>query len=210
MTQHSPHPVSRNWGFDRGKPVDRYYIESFLASNSSLIQGHVLEVKNSAYTLTYGSNAAQSHVLSLTPSPEATIIGDLATGVNIPQQAFDCFILTQTLHLIFDIKSALRNSLKALKPGGTLLLTVPGISKVSRYDMDRWGDYWRFTDKTIKVLLEEIIPKEHFTVQNYGNVATAKAFLDGLAAHEIPEHILNYRDDDYQVIISAMVQKPII
>src|SRR5689334_3710614 len=28
-------PISRNWGFDRGQPVDRYYIENFLAVQSS-------------------------------------------------------------------------------------------------------------------------------------------------------------------------------
>ena len=30
------------------------------------------------------------------------------------------------------------------EPGGSLLLTVPGISQIARYD-DHWGDYWRFT-----------------------------------------------------------------
>ena len=40
-------PVSDHWGWDRGTPVDRYYIEQFLAEHAADVRGRVLEVKDS-------------------------------------------------------------------------------------------------------------------------------------------------------------------
>lgn len=201
-------PVSKVFGFDRGKPIDRYYIENFLNENKHFIRGRVLEIGDNSYTKKYGSAVTQSDILNAVPSPNATVVGDLATGENIPEAVFDCIILTQTLHIIYDIRSTINNAVKALKPGGVLLLTAPGISQISRYDMDRWGDYWRFTDKSLKMLLAEAMPQEAVHVEAYGNVAVAKAFLDGQALHELSKDVLDYNDNDYQVLLTARVQKP--
>ena len=135
-------PVSTVFGFDRGKPIDRYYIENFLKHHQSDIQGHVLEIGDNAYTLEYGKGVRKSNVLDIIKTKESTIVGDLATGENIPVSAFDCIILTQVIHVIYDIKSALRNTLKALKPGGVLLLTTAGISQFC--GCDSYGDLRTF------------------------------------------------------------------
>src|SRR5438094_3360732 len=37
-------PISTDFGYDRGTPIDRYYIEAFLSHHRSSIRGHVLEV----------------------------------------------------------------------------------------------------------------------------------------------------------------------
>jgi peptidoglycan/xylan/chitin deacetylase (PgdA/CDA1 family) len=203
----SVQPVSRLFGFDRGTPIDRYYIEKFLDSNRAFIHGRVLEIGDNAYTRKYGTNVTCSDVLNFNPSAGATIVGDLATGRNIPQESFDCIILTQTIQMIYDIKSALRNAVNALKPGGTLLITASGISQISRYDMDRWGEYWRFTDKSLKTLLAEVVPSKGICVEAHGNVAVAKAFLDGRALHELSQQVLDHQDNDYQVVLTARAHK---
>ncbi|SFE08261.1 Methyltransferase domain-containing protein [Bacillus sp. OV194] len=205
LNNFSIRPKSRNFGFDRGKPIDRFYIEKFLENNRSEIKGHVLEVGDNYYTRTYGTNVSKSDVLNLIPSPEATIVGDLATGENIPHEVFDCIILTQVIHVIYDIKMALNNTIKALKPGGTLLITTSGLSPSCRTDFH--GDYWRFTDTSLRMLLNELVDEEKIEIDVFGNVAVAKAFLDGLAVHEIPEAILGIKDDHYQVILTAIVKK---
>ncbi|MFE1244712.1 methyltransferase domain-containing protein [Fictibacillus sp. NPDC058756] len=205
MNNHSIRPKSRNFGFDRGKPIDRYYIETFLENNRSEIKGQVLEVGDNYYTRTYGVNVTKSEVLNLIPSPDATIVGNLETGENIPEEAFDCIILTQVIHVIYDVKTALINTLKALKPGGTLLLTTTGLSQSCRTDFH--GDYWRFTDTSLKMLLNELVDEEKIEMEVFGNVAVAKAFLDGLAIHEIPEAILGIKDHHYQVLLTAKVRK---
>jgi hypothetical protein len=117
-------------------------------------------------------------------------------------------ILTQVLPFIYEIREAVEQIRKALRPGGTALLTVPGISQISRYDMDRWGDYWRFTDASIRRLLGNVFGAENVTIVTYGNVLSACAFLHGLAAHELKGEELEYNDRDYQVIIGARATRP--
>ena len=204
----STKPLSNVFGLDRGCPIDRYYIEKFLEQSKSFIRGCVLEIGDNFYTRKYGSNVLKSDVLNAVPSSNATIVGNFATGDNIPESAFDCIIMTQTIQVIYDVKAALKNAIKALKTGGTLFVTASGISQISRYDMDRWGEYWRFTDKSLKMLLSEFVPEDAVCVESFGNVAVAKAFLDGLAAHELSQKVLDYRDNDYQVLLTARVKKP--
>lgn len=204
-------PISRLFGFDRGQPIDRYYIESFLKDNSSSIKGKVLEIADNKYTKKFGGqNILESEVLhAVDGNPKATIVGDLVTGQGLPENAFDCFILTQTLQFIYDIHSAAGNAVKCLKPGGVALITVAGISQISRYDMKRWGDYWRFTDRSLTMLFEQYVPKENIKIKTYGNVLSSVAFLHGLACDELTREELDYADQDYQMLITAIIRKPL-
>ncbi|HEX2866162.1 MAG TPA: FkbM family methyltransferase [Ignavibacteriales bacterium] len=200
-------PVSNTFGFDRGTPIDRYYIEKFLSENRKFISGSVLEIGDRTYTRKFGTGVKESTVLSFSPAQGVDIVGNLETGENVPVSRFDCIILTQTIQFIYDFKSALRNACNALKPGGRLLVTASGISQISRYDMDRWGEYWRFTDKTLTKVLKEVAVASEVEVKNWGNVAIAKAFLDGFAHEEIPAEVLDYNDPDYQVLLTGKLVK---
>lgn len=202
-------PVSRLFGFDRGTPVDRRYIRRFMAENAAHIRGRVLEVGDSGYTRAFGQAGAQCTVLGAVAGPGVDLVGDFATGEGVPRGAFDCVIATQTFNVIFEVQAALEVAYAALAPGGALLFTVPGISQVSRYDMDRWGDYWRFTDASVRQLLGRIAPGAEILVRTFGNVFAAKAFLDGLAEEELPPEALDEHDVDYQVIVAALVRKPL-
>ena len=159
-------PISQVFGLNRGRPVDRYFIERFLESNESDIRGRVLEVADDTYSRRFGGARVQrSDVLHAVPGNlAATIVGDLATGEGIPRSTFDCVILTQTLHCIYDIAGAVKTVQLALKPGGVVLGTLPGISQISRYDMDRWGDFWRFTSLSARRLFENAFPPDRIRV----------------------------------------------
>lgn len=204
-------PISRKFGFDRGQPIDRYYIEDFIGDNSSDIKGHVLEIGDPTYSNKFGSSAITKIDVfhAVEGNPSATIVGDFVTGSGLVDSTFDCLIITQTYHLIYDIRSALSHTYKSLKPGGVLLATFPGIAQISRYDMDRWGDYWRFTDLSARMLIKEIFPENSFSIYAYGNVLSATAFLQGLASHELTKRELDYRDQDYPVIIAIRAVRPI-
>jgi len=203
-------PISSVFGFDRGKCIDRYYIETFLTRQASDIRGHVLEVADNQYTRQFGGDRVdQSSVLYAEEgNSKATIVADLSCADQIPDNSFDCIIITQTLQFIYDIRAALNTLFRILKPGGVLLVTFPGISQISRYDMDRWGDYWRFTSLSAKRLFGESFPEQNVTIQAHGNVFAAVAFLHGLAVEDVDQAKLNHHDPDYELVVTVRAVKP--
>ena len=204
-------PVSQVFGYDRGLPIDRHYIEAFLAANSRDITGRCLELGDPGYIHRFGQNVTQADVLHYVPgNPQATIIGDLSDAPQIPDNSFECIIFTQTLQMIVDPRAALRTIHRILKPGGVALVTSAGIAKIGRrLGRDDWGEYWHFTSQSLQLLTEDIWGKQQVTIGSYGNVMSACSFLQGLAAEELlPEH-LAHNDEDFGVILTARLQKAI-
>jgi SAM-dependent methyltransferase len=201
-------PISQKFGLDRGRPVDRYYIEKFLSNNRSLIKGKILEVAEDTYSKKYGYGIESIDILHFDKSnKKATIIGDLAKTDTLPEDTFDCFICTQTLNFIYDFNAAIRGIKKVLKPGGHSLITLAGLCQISRYDMDRWGDYWRFTTYSATKIFEEIFGGKNITVNSYGNVLSAVSLLEGISAEEITNDELDHKDENYQVVITVLARK---
>jgi len=196
-------PLSDSWGFDRGTPVDRHYIEAFLARHAGDIRGRVLEVKDSTYTDRFGTLVSSRDVLDIdATNTRATVFADLAGSHGLPDARFDCFILTQTLQFIFDVRAAIANARGTLGPGGVLLATMPGISRIApRYGQET--DYWRFTPASCRRLFHEAFGAEHVTVEALGNVAAAAAFLRGAATQELPDRVLDASDPDFPVIVAV-------
>jgi hypothetical protein len=199
-------PVSRQFGFDRGKPVDRWYIERFLDQHRADVRGAVLEVAERTYSDWYGDGqVTSSDVLHHTGTDDSTVIGDLTTGDGLPAAAYDCFICTQTLPFIYDVHAAVRGMANVLRPGGVVLATLPGISQVSREDKRDWGDWWRFTSQGTKRLFEEAF--DDVRVEAHGNVLSAAAFLYAYAADELTEAELNHWDPDYELLITVHARR---
>jgi SAM-dependent methyltransferase len=203
-------PVSRAFGFKRGTPIDRYYIERFLADHRSDVAGRVLEFGDNTYTKAYGADrVTASDIMHVREGePVATIVGDLADAPHIPDSSFDCVICTQTLMFIYDSEAAVRTLHRILKPGGVVLCTVAGISQICRWDMDQWGDYWRFTDLSIRRIFESAFQPDAITVQNHGNVLTASAFLHGMALEDLTVQEIEHQDRDYQMLLTVRAAKP--
>ncbi len=195
---------------ERGQPIDRYYIERFLKRQADDIQGRVLEIGDNVYTRRYGQErVSESIVLHIAEQKEhVTLIGSLTEQSSIPARSFDCLVVTQTLQFIFDVKTAVRTIHHALKPGGVALVTVPGISQISRYDMDRWGHYWSFTTRSVEELFADVFPCDHLQIEAHGNVLAAIAFLHGLASEELRPAELNYVDHDYQLLVTVRAVRP--
>jgi SAM-dependent methyltransferase len=198
--------LSEHWGFDRGTPVDRHYIESFLEEHRADVRGRVLEVQDSGYTDRYGTGVERRDVLDIDPrNPKATIVADLAAADAVPADSFDCFILTQTLHLIYDFRAALGHARRVLRPGGVLLATLPVVSRVSRGAAA--SDYWRFTPASASALFGEAFGPERVAVRAYGNVLAGLAFLSGMAAEELSPRELETRDEHFPVLVGVRAVK---
>ncbi len=203
-------PISTAFGFDRGLPIDRYYIEDFLSRHQDDVRGHALEIGGDFYTRKYGGNrVTKSDILHVSPEhPRATIVADLSNADFIPSETFDCIIFTQTLQCIYDPRAAIKTLHRILKPGGTLLATTTGIGQISPSDMVKWGEWWRFTTRSVQRLLEESFRSDCVEVGAHGNVLAAAAFLYGLATVELSQKELDYQDTAYQMIITARAVKP--
>jgi SAM-dependent methyltransferase len=201
-------PLSWNYGFSRGTPIDRYYIEGFLSQHKRDVRGAVLEVEDNSYTQCFGENRVRtSDVLHVTPGhPGATIIGDLTDAPGIAANSYDCVILTQTLQYIYDTRAALATIHRILRPGGVVLATFPGLSRTSDpLWSDRW--YWNFTSRSARRLFEEVFEPESVTVQSFGNLFIATAFLYGLALSEVATTDLEWHDEGFEITIAVRAKK---
>jgi glycosyltransferase involved in cell wall biosynthesis len=203
-------PLSRAFGYDRGLPIDRYYIERFLSAHAGDIRGHVLEIGDDIYTRRFGGDSVtRSDVLHVVKgNPKATIVEDLTCAENISSDTFDCIILTQTLQFISDAPAAVKTLCRILKPGAVVLATISGIGQISRYDLEAWGYDSTFTSRSAWRVFAEVFPAANIRVAAYGNVLAATAFLYGLAAQELHHEELDQRDPDYEVLIAIRALKP--
>jgi glycosyltransferase involved in cell wall biosynthesis len=201
-------PVSLDFGFDRGTPIDRYYIEDFLGRHASDIAGRVLEVGDDTYCRRFGGTRVTAQdVLDVNPdNPTATIVGDLSKPCILPEASFDCLVVTQTLHLIYDMQAAVIQMYRALKPGGVILLTVPGISQLDRRT---WANtwFWSLTRWSADRLFSDIFGAANVDIETHGNVFAATAFLQGLAVEEVTTAKLDTVDVAYPVIVAVRAQK---
>src|SRR5262245_22980016 len=201
-------PHSRRFGLDRGRPIDRYYIERFLTAHAVDIRGRLLEIGDDMYTRQLGGDRVhRSDVLhARSGRPGATIVADLQRAEGIAADTFDCIILTQTLQFVYDVRAAVGELWRILRPHGVVLATLPGITQISRYDMERWGEYWRFTTLSARRLFEDVFGPS-ITVEAHGNVLAAIAFVHGCAVEDMRDRELDYVDPDYELIITVRAVK---
>lgn len=202
-------PVSRAFGGDRGTPLDRYYIEGFLERHRQDVRGRVLEIGEDVYTRRFGGDRVTRGSILDTPAahnPRATIVADLAKAPGIRSGSFDCIILTQTLHMIYDVRGVLATVHRLLAPGGTVLATLPGISQIDAVGLDCW--FWYMTPRCAELFFGERFAAADIAVEGHGNVLAATAFLQGLALEEMDRAALDRADPFYPVITAIRAVKP--
>lgn len=198
-------PLRRGYGWHHGTPVDRTYIQEFLRAHAADIRGDCLEVAEDRYSSSLGGTRVSAvTTLQLDGPGPGRLVADLTRPDSVPEAGFDCFVCTHTLNVIYDIRSALESCRRLLRPGGTLLLTVASTTHVSRFDADRWGDYWRFTPQGIGRLVGDVFASQP-QVTSYGNVLAATAMLHGVVAEELTPQELAVVDPDYPVAVGVRV-----
>jgi SAM-dependent methyltransferase len=193
-------PLSRRFGLDRGRPVDRVYIERFLERHRADLRGRGVEIYEPTYLERYGACSAID-VLDADPdATRATIRGDFGA---LPGAAFDCFVCTQTLQLIADPLTALRQARDALAPSGILLATVPGISQIA--PGEAFPDHARYTSHGLRALAAQVFDAPE--VQAHGNVRTAAAFLYGLSEQELDPAAFGHDDPAYELLVTLRARR---
>jgi hypothetical protein len=199
-------PFSAHYGYDRGIPVDRHYVEIFLDEHRQLIHGTVLEVKDSTYTRRFGAPDVRPIVVDIAAdNPHVDIVADLCVPGSLGEIQADCVILTQTLQFLVEPIAAFENLWSALRPGGALLVTAPSISPV-----DAWldNDYWRVTPSGLRHLLTKACPDAtSLSVRSYGNALAAVAAVHGLSLQEVSVAEIDDLDPAMPLVAAAVVQK---
>src|SRR3989442_2624021 len=71
-------PFSMDFGFDRGTPIDRFYLHDFLDRHRNAITGDVLEIESPGYTRQYGHDVRTAHSVDINPELGPTYTCDLA------------------------------------------------------------------------------------------------------------------------------------
>lgn len=205
------HPHRADFGFHYGKSIDRYYIESFLAAHAENIRGCVAEIGGDKYARRFGGvRVERCDVLDLDEhNSKCTVRLDLAQTASAPQSRFDCVLCLQTLFEIYDHAAAVASLHKMLKPGGALLVSLPGISQRVRGRMlgGAGMDCWRYTADSANRLFAAAFGQTNVQISTYGNVLAATAFLHGLVESELTRDELEFHDPDYEVLIAVKAVK---
>ena len=203
-------PISAVFGQDRDLlTIERYYIEKFLAANATDITGRVLEMGDPTYIRKFGRGVTQEDVLNYVEgNPKATIVADLTDAPHIPDNTFDCIIITQTLQMIFEVDKAIKTLHRILKPGGVVLCTSHGMTRVARREgVDDWGEYWHFTTQSKRRLFRAVFPRDNVQVSTVGNIFTCICNLHGLGASEIDQTELDSHDPNFEMLVLVRAVK---
>lgn len=198
-------PLSYVWGFDRGTPIHRHYLESFLRASARVVKGRVLEFQNDEYASIVGGSAiTKLDILHIDDTnPRATLIADLTKPNDLPSDAFDCVICTHVLHIIPDFASALRDLHRVLKPGGTLLVAVP---LISMYEPG-YSELWRFTPEGLRTALAGAFAPDRIEVAAYGNSLVSAGELRGLVAEDFSRDELAWNDPRFALEVCGRATK---
>jgi SAM-dependent methyltransferase len=199
-------PFSDRYGFDRGTPVDRYYLDRYFADHAADITGRVLEVKEPAYTDRFGHDVTSVDIVDIDPrNPRVTVLADLAEPGSLSPATWDCVVVPQTLHFVDDPADAIANLWQAVRPGGVLLVTAPTVARQDRSldDIDRW----RFLPAGLELLLREGCPGGTVTMTSYGSLVTNVGFLLGLAAEELGRRDLDRLDPAHPLLACGRARK---
>ncbi|MBJ7458396.1 MAG: methyltransferase domain-containing protein [Thermoleophilaceae bacterium] len=202
-------PFSECYGWDRGTPIDRWYIERYLESTKQYIHGDAMEIRDPAYVNRFGgSRVDKAHVVDIdADNPRADLVADLCVPESLPSGAYDSVVLTQTFHLLADEQVALDNLWNSLKPGGTLIITAPCLSRVDHEIPE--VDFWRYTPRGFEQRLQLCLPADaKISVEGHGNALSGAAFFLGLAAEELDESDLAVDDPFFPITCCARVEKP--
>jgi SAM-dependent methyltransferase len=197
-------PLSDDHGFDRGTPLDRRYIESFLAGHEDAVHGAVLEVGDDRYSRRFGAPVRTTVVDVDRANPQATLSADLCDSASLPADAFDCIVLVETLHLLSAPAACLANCQRALVSGGSLLMTVPALKRLSPTRPD--SDFWRFTPAGLELLFARTWDGP-FTIESFGNLRVCLGFLCAQVVEDLDDDDFARNDPRFPLTVAAQARK---
>jgi hypothetical protein len=192
-------PISPTYGFERGTPIDRYYVHRFFKARGHLLTGRALEIQTTDHIRRYGSAIQVADSLDINPAFRPTYCCDLAQASVVPSAAYDCFVLPNTLCFLRNLEGALREALRIVRPGGAILATVPVFVPLTP-DVE---DYWHASADGWRIILDRVWVGCETIVESHGNCLAAAAAMYGVAAEELTHEELGVADRRYPVLVTV-------
>ena len=200
-----PRPFSERFGFERGTPIDRHYLNAFLDRHRGDITGDVLEIQLPSYARRFGAALGAVHTIDVNAAFEPTYCCDLALAQSVvPPDRYDCFLLPQTLSFLRDLEPALAQALRIVRPGGVILATTASLGPL----IADGPDYWRMGADGWRLIADRVWSGCEIDVDAYGNCLAAVAAMLGLASEELSPRELAFHDPRYPVLVTLRCRKP--
>jgi glycosyltransferase involved in cell wall biosynthesis len=201
-------PVERFVREKDNTPIDRHYVQEFLAGEEHAVSGRVVVVGHRSHGHTFGTpSVIGADLLARTGVEGMEIEVDaIRSGSVPPPDSADAIVIAQALHLVPDPESVVEALHRALKPGGTLLVTVPFVAKIDRFD---WGrtPHWSIAPGALRNLLCGPFSARSVEIRNYGSILTTIAFVRGASAQAMKAADLEANDPAFPVVVAAVARK---
>jgi hypothetical protein len=198
-------PLSDQFGFDRGTPIDRFYLHRFLEAERSAITGDVLEIQVPSHAHRFGHDLKRVDTLDITPDFSPTYLCDLAeAGTVVPEESYDCFLLPNTLQHLLRLEEALTQALRIVRPGGVILASAANLVRLT----SSTDDFWRLTAAAWRLVTSRVWNGCAIDVRAHGNCLAVVAATYGLAVEELSTKELAVDDDRFPVLTTIKCVKP--
>jgi SAM-dependent methyltransferase len=102
------------------------------------------------YACFFEGRVTNHYVLDVEPGPSVDVVGD-ARNLPFSSGSMDVVLITQVLEHVPDPVAVIGEIQRVLKPGGTLLLSVPSIFPQHGSP----GDYWRYMPQGLHYILRD-------------------------------------------------------
>lgn len=195
-------PFCPDFGYSRGTPIDRYYLDKFIAEIRDEVVGDTLEIggKRQNQEL-YGFTRAASYLtMDVAPHPDVEVVADVHNAAAFPPGSVDTVVLLNVLEHCENPPLAVENVHRWLRDGGRVFCMVPNAQRVHGAP----NDFWRPLPSAIDLLFSAFPERRLFV---YGNALSAVASLLGVAAEELSGEDLDWRDDEYPVATCIVARK---
>ena len=200
--------IGSDWGYRRGTPVGRVYIDMFLNKYRECIRGDIMEVAETTYSERFcQKNDTTSFTAIHVEKKEGCRQANLETGEGFYKEEFDTMIITQTLAYIYNLNEVINTIYRSLKQGGHCFVTVTDIGHMGSIETEKYGAFWGFHRAGIAKLFTEVFGENNVMIESYGNLKTVVAQLYGICAEDLDKKIINKKDDRYPMIIGIVARK---
>ncbi|MFE9450257.1 class I SAM-dependent methyltransferase [Streptomyces sp. NPDC006739] len=195
-------PICPAFGMSRGTPIDRYYLDQFIAEIRDSVQGDVVEIggldsNKDAYGFT---RASEYRGLDIRAAPGVALVGDVADLGIIPAGSLDTILAFNVLEHTARPWQVVDNMWQWLRPGGTACCMVPSAQRLHSAP----EDYWRPLPTALREMFSAWSEQ---TVHQYGNPLSVIASLMGIAAEELDALELSTYHPDYPVATCIVARK---